>query len=113
LIPETHAADGDHLDAIVLSQDILTMGTVVVCRAIGMIELIDRGEEDNKIIAIPLADKKYKNTHSIKDLPKEWFEEVENFFQEAARQKNKIMEIKSFQDKERALAELEKCKIKK
>lgn len=113
LIPGTLAGDGDHLDAIVLSQDILAMGTVIACRAIGMIELIDRGEEDNKIIAVPLADKKYKNAHSIKDLPKEWFKEVENFFQEAAIQKNKIMEIKSFQDKERALAELEKCQIKK
>lgn len=113
LIPETKAPDGDHLDAIVLSDDNLAMGTVVACRAIGMIELIDKGEEDNKIIAVPIADENYKNVQSINDLPKEWFAEAENFFQGIAVQKNKTMEIKSFCDKDRALIELNKCRIKK
>lgn len=113
LIPGTKAPDGDHLDAIVLSRDILTMDTIVVCRAIGMIELIDRGEEDNKIIAVPIADENYKNIQSIKELPNNWISEAEKFFQGVAIQKNKIMEIKSFQDKGRALAELDKCRIKK
>lgn len=113
LIPGTLAGDGDHLDAIVLSQDSLAMGTIAVCRAIGMIELIDRGEEDNKIVAIPLVDENYKNIQSLKDLPQNWTNEAVKFYKELAIQKNKIMEIKSFQDKERALSELEKCQIKK
>lgn len=113
LIPETKAPDGDHLDAIVLSNDNLEMGAVVACRAIGMIELFDRGEEDNKIIAVPIADENYKNMQSINNLPKEWFKEAEEFFKGIGIQKNKTMEIRSFQDKDRALIELNKCKIEK
>ena len=111
LIPETKADDGDHLDAIVLSNGALVMGSVVTCRTIGMIELIDRGEEDNKIIAVPIVDENYVNVQSIKNLPESWMEEAKNFFAELAIQKNKIMEIKGFLDKDRALEELDKCKI--
>jgi inorganic pyrophosphatase len=111
LIPETKAPDGDHLDAIVLSDNNLAMDTIVVCRAIGMIELLDRGIEDNKIIAVSIDDENYKDIQSINDLPKSWFSEMEDFFKGIAIQKNKTMEIKSFQDKGRALFELNKCRI--
>lgn len=113
LIPETKAPDGDHLDAIVLNNDNLEMGVIVACRAIGMIELFDSGEEDNKIIAIPINDENYKDIQSINDLPKEWFGEAKNFFDGIGIQKNKTMEIKSFQDKDRAFLELNKCRTEK
>jgi inorganic pyrophosphatase len=77
-----------------------------------MIELVDRGEEDNKIIAVSIDDENYKNVQSINDLPKEWFDGARDFFAGIAIQKNKTMEIKSFQDKDRALTELIKCKTK-
>ena len=111
LIPETKAPDGDHLDAIVLSNESLKRGTVVTCRAIGMIELIDNGEEDNKIIAVPVADESYKDIQGMEDLPDSWCDESRKFFQGIAIQKNKIMEVKSFQGRKRALEELDKSKI--
>lgn len=112
LIPQTKAQDGDHLDAMVLNEEALKIGEIVPCRAIGMIEMIDRGEEDHKIIAVPVNSENYKNVQSIQELPENWQDEARVFYAEVARQKNKIIEIKSFPDKERALAELEKCKIK-
>jgi len=67
-IPETRGGDGDHLDAFVFSSHPIDFGAVVKCRAIGMIELIDRGEEDNKILAVALADPKYTSHKELSDL---------------------------------------------
>jgi inorganic pyrophosphatase len=109
-IPGTHAPDGDHLDAIVLNPTPLAIGTVVPCRAIGLIELIDRGEGDNKLIAIPIACQEYKNIQSIEDLPEDFEKIYREFYRLIGVQKNKTMEIKGFFGKEKALEELEKSR---
>ena len=109
---KTKAPNGDCLDVIILSDEALVIGTIVVCRTIGMIEIVVNGKEDNKIIAVPLVDSNYENIQSINDLPESWFVQAKEFFSKASLQrKNKVFEIKSFQDKERALEELDRCKI--
>src|SRR3989344_6975947 len=55
-MPETRGGDGDNLDVFVINSHSLTVGTVAKCRAIGMIELLDMGVEDNKILAVPISD---------------------------------------------------------
>src|SRR3990167_8529121 len=57
-IPQTRGGDGDHLDVFIIASHPLQIGTIVECRPVGMIELLDRGEEDNKILAVPVADLK-------------------------------------------------------
>lgn len=109
-IPEARAEDGDHLDVIVLSSQLLALGTVVQARPIGLIEIIDRSEEDHKIIAVPLFDAQYADWQSIKDVPAAQIKKFEEFFPEVARQKNKKMEVKGFFDKDRAILELNKCR---
>src|SRR3989344_575638 len=49
-IPETRGGDSDHLDCIILAPCPIDIGTIVECGPIGIIEMLDRGEEDNKII---------------------------------------------------------------
>ena len=46
--------DGDPLDVIVLGPAV-SKGTVQNIRVLGAIKLLDKGERDDKIIAIPLA----------------------------------------------------------
>lgn len=106
-IPETKGGDGDHLDAIVLNPHPLAIGTIVPCRAIGMIELLDRGIEDNKIIAVPVADGNSK-LRSVRDLTEQQLAEFRKFFADLASQKLKEIVIKGFRNKDRAQEELEK-----
>ena len=107
-IPQTKGGDGDHLDAFILNDNPLHIGSIIECRAIGIIELLDRGEEDNKILAVPVADPSSKKYQSIDDLPKDYLEIFKKFFKELGVQKNKTLEIKGFHDAAIAKKELKK-----
>lgn len=51
LLPKSLGGDGDPLDVIVLGPAI-TRGSVVRVRVIGVLKLLDHGEQDDKLIAI-------------------------------------------------------------
>jgi inorganic pyrophosphatase len=106
-VPQTRGGDGDHLDAFVLGSESAALGTVVPCRAIGMIELIDRGERDNKILAIPIADPLCQNYEGLKDLPFNYETVFTEFFRELGVQKKKTMKIVGFREASIAIQELE------
>ena len=50
-IPETLALDGDPLDVLVLGPAV-PRGRVVQVKIIGVLKLLDRGEQDDKLIAV-------------------------------------------------------------
>ena len=52
-IPQTIAQDGDPLDVLVYNHDPLDVGTIAECRVIGILDFTDKGEIDNKILAVP------------------------------------------------------------
>ncbi len=106
-VPETRGGDGDHLDVFVLGSQSVQMGAIVECRPIGMIELIDRGEKDDKILAIPLNDLGSENIKTLEDLPFDYKNIFAEFFKELAVQRNKTMEIKGYKDAKNAIQELE------
>ena len=111
LIPGTLADDGDQLDAIVLNPTPLAIGTLVTCRPIGIIELMDRGEVDNKLVVIPIACEEYKDIQSIEDLPEDFEKIHREFYRLVGIQKNKTMEVQGFSGKEKALEELKKLVV--
>jgi inorganic pyrophosphatase len=49
-IPRTLSEDGDPLDVMVICTETLDPNTLVKCRPVGVIEMIDNGERDEKII---------------------------------------------------------------
>ncbi len=50
-IPDTIAKDGDNLDCYVITDNPLKAGTVVECNPVGLLEQIEDGEIDHKILA--------------------------------------------------------------
>ncbi len=106
-VPETRGGDGDYLDVFVLGSQSVQMGAIAECRPIGMIELIDRGEKDDKILAVPLNDLGSENIKTLEDLPFDYKVIFEEFFKELAVQRNKTMEIKGYKDSKTAMQELE------
>ena len=109
-IPQTRAEDGDHLDAVVLSTNPFVPGVVVTCRPVGFIEMIDTGEGDNKIIAVPVEDPRFADIKSLDDLPKHFLKEVKNFWETYKTLQGKKVEVKGFGDKDRAIKELKETK---
>ena len=109
-IPQTRAADGDHTDVLLFTTEPLMPGSVAVCRAIGFMEMIDGGEVDNKILAVPVKDPRFSDILSLDDLPQHTLKEIQNFFETYKALEKKSVEVKGFQGKEKALQEIEETK---
>ena len=79
-IPRTYAEDHDPLDVLVLCSEIINPMSLVRCYPIGVISMLDNGDADHKIIAIPFDDPTYNEYKDISELPKHIFEEMSHFF---------------------------------
>ena len=79
-IPRTYADDGDPLDVLVLCSETLNPLSLVQCRPIGVILMLDNGANDEKIICIPVNDPNYNVYTDIGNLPKHVFDEMSHFF---------------------------------
>ncbi len=82
-IPHTIAGDGDPVDVLVLSPFALPPGSVVRCRPIGMLAMVDEAGEDAKLLAVPV-DKLtpiYRSVTSPRDLPQITLDQISHFFE--------------------------------
>jgi inorganic pyrophosphatase len=80
----------------------------VTARAIGMMVMIDSGELDNKILAVPTEDPRFDDILDINDLPKHIIVEIEDFFKTYKRLKNKTSEILAILGQKEATEEVKK-----
>jgi inorganic pyrophosphatase len=69
-------------------------------------EMVDSGEVDNKIIAVPVADPRYNDILSLADLPDHTTKEIQNFFETYKLLQKKTVTINGFGDVARAEQEL-------
>lgn len=80
LIPRTLHEDGDPLDVLVLIKEQTFTGCMIDVRPIGVLRMLDRGEPDDKILAVPLHDPYSNELFDIADIPQHMLKEVEYFF---------------------------------
>ena len=81
LIPLTYADDLDPLDVLVICSEPIIPLTLVKCKPIGVLHMIDGGYRDEKIIAVPLSDPFYNHYKDVEKLPKHLFDEIKHFFE--------------------------------
>lgn len=79
-IPRTLAEDGDPCDVLVLLNEPTFPGCQIDVRPIGVLRMLDRGEPDDKILAVPYHDPFYGEYFDIADIPQHYLREVEHFF---------------------------------
>jgi inorganic pyrophosphatase len=81
-IPGSSGGDGDLLDALVLTRGPVYPGAFIRVRPIGVLKMIDGGETDDKIVAVPVSDvdPTYDDIQSIEDLPSIERNRIEQFF---------------------------------
>jgi len=81
--PCTLAGDGDPLDVLVLTRFPVAPGSLIRVRPVGVLRMIDRGEEDHKILAVPVGsvDATYDAIQSPEDLPAAELDRIHAFFQ--------------------------------
>ncbi len=101
-IPLTLCDDGDALDCLVISSEEIIPFSFVMCKAIGIINMIDSGKEDYKILAVPINDPFYNKVEDLNDLPEHLVDEIKHFFSVYKYLENKETEVKDIGDKKMA-----------
>ena len=79
-IPRTLHRDGDPLDVLVMNTESTFSGCVIEARPLGVFRLIDKGDEDDKILAVPHTDPVFDEYRTLEDVPSHFLEEVAHFF---------------------------------
>ncbi|HUF31514.1 MAG TPA: inorganic diphosphatase [Gemmatimonadaceae bacterium] len=101
-IPRTLAEDGDPCDVLVLLNEPTFPGCQIDVRPIGVLRMLDRGEPDDKILAVPCHDPSYGEYFDIADIPQHYLREVEHFFGIYKDLEGKRMEVRGWEKSELA-----------
>ena len=81
LCPGADHGDGDPLDICVLSERAIARNEIIVrCRVIGGLQMIDRGEADDKIIAVLENDNMWDTARDISEVPPVLIERLQHYF---------------------------------
>lgn len=105
-VPQTLWEDGDALDVIVLTTYPLLPGILVRVRPVAIMHMNDSGESDDKIIAVPVDDKRWDDVHDLADLNKHTLKEFAHFFETykalKSTEKQYVVTISGYGDKKTA-----------
>ena len=107
-IPRTLADDDDPLDVLVLCSEPILPASLVQCYPIGVINMIDDGKMDEKIISIPFREPTYNIYQDISQLPAHIFDEMMHFFEVYKVLEHKTTSVKEIMGKESAIAIVKK-----
>jgi inorganic pyrophosphatase len=106
-VPQTLWEDNDPLDVIVLTTFPLHPGILVKVRPVAVMEMIDDGESDFKIIAVPTDDKRWDDVKDLGDLNKHSMKEYVHFFEtykELKKGEKGVVQIPKISGRKEALA---------
>lgn len=103
-IPQTLGEDGDPLDIVVLTQVSVVPLCLIPSKVIGVMQMMDRGEADEKIIAVAEQDPSVSHIGDVKDLPPYLLSELRHFFENYKTLENKKVVINEFLAKEQAFS---------
>ncbi len=109
-VPQTLWDDGDALDVIVLSTFPLQTGILVRVRPVALMEMIDDGESDYKVIAVLADDKRWDDVKDLADVNKHNLKEYKHFFEtyKELKEKDVIVTINDTKGKISAIEAIEK-----
>jgi inorganic pyrophosphatase len=109
-VPDTHAADGDPLDVLALVDEPTFPGCRMTVRPVGVLVMRDEKGEDEKILAVPVADPRLDGIHDIGDVNQHLRAEIENFFATYKVLEGKPTEICGWRDRDEAWRVIEKSR---
>lgn len=108
-IPNTLADDGDPLDGMVIIDQPTFPGCVIAARPIGMLEMIDGGDRDEKLLCVPAKDPRYAEVKTLSDIAPHRLDEIAEFFRSYKNLEKKVTEILGWKGPETVQALVESC----
>jgi inorganic pyrophosphatase len=111
-IPQTRSEDGDHLDALIIGSDPVPTGVLVEARPIGMLNMIDSGEADPKLLCVQAKNPRFDTIKDIKDI-EAWqphlLKEIVHFMEHYKDLQGKKVTTNGWGDAQAAYVEIKKA----
>lgn len=107
-IPQTLGEDHDPLDIVVLTQVSVVPRCLIPSKVIGVMRMIDRGEADDKIIAVAEQDASVSHIQDVSELPEFFRVELKHFFENYKTLENKKVVVDEFLGRAQAFPIIER-----
>ncbi|MDQ5931088.1 MAG: inorganic pyrophosphatase [Patescibacteria group bacterium] len=107
-MPQSHWADGDPLDVVVLTTYPLESGVLVKVRPVGIMHMVDDGESDAKILGVPDHDPRWNDVKELEDINKHTLKEIEHFFLTYKKLQHKEVHIDGIEGRDKAIEAVNK-----
>lgn len=108
-IPNTLAEDGAPLDAMVIMEEPTFAGCLIAARPIGILEMVDGGANDGKLLCVSEADPRHRGIRSIRQIAANQLEDVAEFFRTYKNLEGRATQISGWQDVDHVPDLLERC----
>ncbi|MBX5468080.1 MAG: inorganic diphosphatase [Firmicutes bacterium] len=102
IVEGTLGEDGDPLDVLLVLSHPTFPGCVVRGRVVGMLEMVDSGEVDHKILAVAEDDPRYHQVRDLGDLSPHLLREIAHFFERYKELEGKTTEIGAWRGRDEA-----------
>lgn len=109
-VPQTLWDDGDALDVIILATFPIPQGILVKVRPVAMMEMIDSGDQDDKVIGVPVKDNRWADVSDLKDIAQHTTAEIAHFFETYKKLKGAEVTVKGFKGAAEAKAAFAKSR---
>ena len=97
-IPSTLGDDGDPLDVLVLVDSPSFPGCVMEVRPIGVLEMMDQGLGDEKVLCVGTGNPRYKDVSDYSEIYPHMLREITHFFAIYKDLEGKRVEVKDWRD---------------
>lgn len=96
-VPGTKAEDGDPLDVLAIVDDASFPGVLIPVRPVGLLDMVDQEEPDQKILAVPNKNPRFDQIHTIDQVFPHKLREIEHFFAIYKELEGKHTEMRGWQ----------------
>jgi inorganic pyrophosphatase len=109
-IPQTLGDDDDPLDILVWMQEPVVPMSILNARPIGILNMLDEGQADEKIVAVHIDDPEYASYTHIDQLPGHRQRELQRFFADYKQLEGKMVEVEVIAGPARARQVIERAR---
>ncbi len=97
-IPSALSEDGDNLDVLILANRPSFTGCFLEVRPVGVLDMVDQGVEDHKILAVATHNPSYRDIHNCPDVFPHLLKEIEHFFVVYKQLEDKVTQVKGWRN---------------
>ncbi|MEK7151861.1 MAG: inorganic diphosphatase [Patescibacteria group bacterium] len=109
-VPQTLWDDNDALDVIVLTTHPLVTGILARVRPIAIMHMVDSGDSDDKIIAVPVEDPRFNSVLDLEDVNEHTLKEMEHFYSTYKKIQGKKVTVTGFEGKDAACKAIDRSR---